>query len=315
MIRLHIMKNRGVRKNLIRLLTVLTCCAALSACALPASRQQLKRAIVQTAVADSLVGTHAAATLTAFIPSPTSTPLPTTPVPDTPTPSLTPLPTRTPTMAGVWLTLKENTYCQTEPGSASDAQILLNSGKMVEIMARDPLDAYYYIRDPNNFSQYCWIPAVNTTITGNLSRLPEITAEALYAPIATQAGTPVMNDFAVSFDKIIKCKDSYGIVLYVENTGSLIWRSIRVILTDNTTRRSFLHDSNLFRGTKDDACILDMENAQEDLVIGEGSPVACVNSGQFNYDPTGHSFSVRITLYNQDGRSGKSITKIITFTP
>lgn len=309
------MKKRSVRKILTRLLCLMVCSAALSACALPGSQQQVKQALVQTAVADSLVGTHAAGTLTAIIPTVTSTPPPPTAAPATATPTKTPLPNVTPTLAGVWLTLPGDTDCRTGPGWAYPTLSLVKAGQLVEIMALDPLEEYYYIRDPGNFSQFCWIAKPSAWVTGNLSRLPIITSTAPAVAIATTTGTPAALDFYARFDGVINCKDNYGIVLYIENTGSVVLRSIRVVLTDTTVNKSYLHDSNLFRGTTSDECVLDLDHAQGDLQNSEGSLVACVNGGQFNYDPAGHIFSARITLYNQDDRKGEFATKMITFIP
>jgi hypothetical protein len=306
------MKKRSERKILIRLICLMVCSAALGACALPSSQQQLKQALVQTAVADSLVGTQAAGTLTAIIPTETSTPTPT----DSPTatPTKTPLPNVTPTLAGVWLTLPGDTDCRTGPGWAYPTLSLVKAGQLVEIMALDPTEEYYYIRDPGNFSQFCWIAKPSARVTGNLSRLPVITSTAA-AAFPTTTGTPAALDFYARFVGVINCKENYGIVLYIENSGSVILHSIRVVLTDTTVNKSYLHDSNLFRGTTSDECVLDLDHAEGDLQNGEGSLVACVNGGQFNYDPAGHIFTARITLYNQDDRKGEFATKTITFIP
>lgn len=306
------MKTSHTAKTLIRFASLLVCCVTLSACALPGSQKLLKQAIVQTAVVDSLVGTHAAGTLTAIIPTLTTTPLPPT---ITPTPTNTPLPDITPTLAGVWLTLPEDTDCRAGAGWGYQTITRFNAGQVIEIMALDPFNEFFYVRDPNNFSQYCWISVPSTQVTGNLSRLPVITVAPSIPVAATQTGTPAALDFYVRFERVINCKENYGIVLYVENTGSIILRSIRVILTDTSANRSYLHDSNIFRGTTVDECELDLANAYGDLMYGEGSLVACVNAGQFNYNPAGHSFTVKITLYNQDDRKGESVTKTINFIP
>jgi hypothetical protein len=181
-------------------------------------------------------------------------------------------------------------------------------------MALDPTEEYYYIRDPGNFSQFCWIAKPSARVTGNLSRLPVITSTAA-AAFPTTTGTPAALDFYARFVGVINCKENYGIVLYIENSGSVILHSIRVVLTDTTVNKSYLHDSNLFRGTTSDECVLDLDHAEGDLQNGEGSLVACVNGGQFNYDPAGHIFTARITLYNQDDRKGEFATKTITFIP
>jgi len=304
-----------VRKDLARVMLLLVCSLVLTSCVFPAQRQQAKNALIQTAVVDSLVGTQAASTLTAIVQTPTSTPQPTTAVPPTLTPTLTPFPYKSPTMAGVWLTLLKDTYCFAGPGGGYEMLFFIGSDQMVEAMARDPMEDYFYIRDPNTYSQFCWIPAAVTTVRGDFSYLPILTPVPLAAPIIVKSETPAMKDFYVYYEKTLNCDDSYGLVFYVENTGIVIWRSIRVQMTDNWTYKTYTHDSDIFRGTTSNPCTLDMENAQEDLQIGEGSPVACVNAGQFNYDPTGHPFTVRITLYSQDGRKGESVTKTLTFKP
>lgn len=315
MIKLHIMEKRNLPKTLTLITALLVCGVALGACGLPGSQQQLKQAMVQTAVADSLVATRAAGTLTAIIPSATSTPAPTTGSPATLTPTNTPLPNVTPTLAGVWLTLPQDTDCRAGPGWAYQRLVTITGGQLVEVMALDPAEDFYFIRDPNNFSQFCWIPLVYTTVTGNLSLLPVITPMVSPPAIVTVTGTPAALDFIARYERVVSCNGNYGIVLYVENTGSVIFRSIRVILTDNSVNRSYVHDSNIFRDTQTDECFLDLDNAHEDLQYGESSRVACVNSGQFNYNPAGHSFTARITMFHQDDRKGESVTKTITFTP
>jgi len=308
------MKKHSTERIALGLFYLVVCSLALSACALPGTQQQLKQAVVQTAVADSLVGTHAAGTLTAIIPTVTSTPLPPTTAPATATPTRTPLPNVTPTLAGVWLTLPSETDCRTGPHGAYPTLVGIKAEQLVEIMALDPTEEYYYIRDPGNFSQFCWIAKPSARVTGNLSRLPVITSTAAVA-FPTTTGTPAVLDFYARFVGVINCKENYGIVLYIENSGSVILRSIRVVLTDTTVNKSYLHDSNLFRGTTSDECVLDLDHAEGDLQNGEGSLVACVNGGQFNYYPAGHIFTARITLYNQDDRKGEFATKTITFIP
>ena len=305
------MKKHSTERIAQGLFYLVVCSLALSACALPGTQQQLKQAVVQTAVTDSLVGTHAAGTLTAIIPTVTST--------------LAGVwrwwsagrwaQNVTSTLAGVWRTLPGETDCRTGPHWAYPTLVVIKAEQLVEIMALDLLDEYYYIRDPGNFSQFCWIAKPSARVNGNLSQLPIITSSAPTAAFATTTGTPAALDFYARFEGVVNCKENYGIVLYVKNTGSLILRSIRVVLTDTTINKSYLHDANLFRGTTSDECVLDLDNAESDLQNGEGSLVACVNGGQFNHNPAGHVFTARITLYNQDDRKGEYVTRTITFIP
>ena len=287
----------------------------LSSCSLAAVISPLQNPAVQTSVADSVKRTLVAATLTA-IPTVTSFPGTPTPIPPTPTLTFTPFPTFTPTLEGTWLTITEETNCRNGPAVVYAEQSLLPAGTLVEVMARNPENDFYYVRNPSNFAEYCWVWSKYTSLVTKSAYLPVITAFPSPTPLVSITPTFTAANFTVSYDKLLLgCSGNYAIQLYVENTGSIIWRSIRVVLTDTTFQRTFFHSLDIFRGVKANACNIDTDHAQGDLAPGEGSLVACINSGQFNYDPTGHSFTIKVTLYSKDGWSGTSAVKTITLTP
>ena len=287
----------------------------ITSCSAPTPLPPEENPILQTAVALSVAGTQSAETITAVVPTLTFMAASPTPSPRTPTPTRTPAPTLTPTVGGVWLTVKEESYCRTGPASTYEMRVLLPPGTLVEAMARNEENDYYYIRNPQNLSDYCWVWDKYTTVKGSSSSLPVFTPQPSPTPRVWPTPTTGQIDFSVRYSRLVNCNNNYGIVLYVENTGSLILRSIRVNLTDSTINKNYYHESDIFRGTTTDPCVLDLSNSQEDLIIGEGSEVACVNPGQFGYDPTGHEFNVKITLFIEDGRKGTSVVKTITFTP
>lgn len=301
-------------KKLTTLSLMLVLSATLSSCNLSQLNTPSDESI-QTAVAMSVGLTQAAATLTAVLPEATPTNEIPTITPETPTPTLTLEPSLTPTMQGVWLTLQENTNCRSGPGSIYDWLGMINAGQLVEAMARNPANDYFYVRNPATYSDFCWLWGKHSTVTGNIAFLPVFTPQPTPTPEISPTPTAAEADFAVSFHKVVSCSGSYAIELYLENTGSIIWQSVKVVLTDTTESKTYTHQLNTFRGVTSDACVLDVANEQEDLVNGEGSLVACINSGQFSYDPTGHSFTAKVTLYSLDDRIGTSVTKTIDFTP
>lgn len=282
----------------------------LSACAATPVQVPTLAPDLRIAVAVSVAQTQAAATLTAI---PSSTPVELTPTPAPPT--ATPLPTLTPTMAGVWLTLNQAANCWMGPGAAYDWKRELAPGTLVEAMAVSKDGEYYYVRDPDTFSEFCWLKKNNLSVTGNYGALAVFTPQPTPTLRISLTPTPAPVDFNVRYEKMISCSGNYALVLYIENTSRVIWKSVYVSINDATTKKNFYHISDLFRGTTEDTCILDIPNALEDLVDGEGSMVACVNPGQFNYDPTGNTLTVNVTLYDADGRRGNSLTKTFTVTP
>jgi len=270
----------------------------------------------QTAIALNVALTQFAATQTAAVPpvvEPTATVSAPTAEPFTPTASLTPEPTLTPTLGGVWLTVQENTNCRAGPGSMFGFLGLINAGQQVEAVGRSTVNDYFYIKNPTDYSDYCWLWSRYSTVAGDTSMLPVFTPQPTPTPVVTPTNTKAPEDFSVKYLNTQSCGGMYGIQLYVENTGSTTWQSIRVTLVDNTASKTYTHKNNYFFGT--DGCVKDVTNTQGDLTHGESSRVALVDDGEFNYNPSGHSFTATVTMYANDGNLGASVTKTINFTP
>ena len=232
---------------------------------------------------------------------------------ETPTLTLTPEPLFTPTAEGVWLSVSQNTNCRSGPGGIYELMGTVNQGQRVQAVARNPWDDYYLVNVPTIYGQKCWLWNRYATIEGDIQVLPVYTPQPTPTVNATATNTTAPAGFTVSFLDVQVNGPLYGIQLYITNTGNLIWRSVKVVLRDNTNSLTSTHTSDTFRGT--DGGVIDVANEQGDLVYGEGSRVACVNPGQLNYNPAGRSFTATVTLYANDGLTGTSQTQTITFTP
>jgi len=299
---------------LIAILLLMT--VALTACNLPLGGANQSGSVVQTEVALNVALTQFAASQTAAVIAPvepTATLAEPTTALETLAPTNTPEPTLTPTLGGVWLAVQENTNCRSGPGSMFGFLGLINAGQQVEAVGRSTVSDYYYIKNPTNYSDYCWLWSRYSTIAGNTGILPVFTPQPTPSPVVTPTNTKAPADFFVKYLNTQTCPPMYGIQLYVENTGSTTWQSIRVKLDDVTNAVTTTHTNNYFFGT--DGCIKDVSNQQGDLTPGEFSRVALVDAGEFNYNPSGHSFTATVTLYTGDGSTGTSVTKTITFTP
>ena len=255
---------------------------SLTACNLPIGQGEDTESAVQTAVALNVALTQVAATLTAAVPvvQPTVASATAEPPTVTPTVTLTPQPSFTPTPEGVWLTVLENTNCRTGPGTIYEWVTLIAAGVQVEAVARNSVNDYYYVKNPNATSGYCWLWSKYSSITGNITILPVFTPQ----PTPTVATATPAADFEVSYVGIITCTlPDRAVKVKIENTGSITWQSLRIVVKDRTNSVTKTHESNKF--TSYDGCAVGIE--QTDLTPGESGFVTTI-PGYFSYNITGH---------------------------
>ena len=278
----------------------------LSACNFPLARQNNDPAAIQTAVALNVAMTQISGSQTAMAGGAITPSIEI--AADTPTVTLTPLPTLTPTPQGVWLTVLENTNCRSGPGTFYDWVTQLNAGVKVEAIGRNPSNNYYYVRNPNSGGAFCWLWDNWSSVAGNIAILPVFTP--MPTPTITYTPTPAAG-VDVSYQGLASCGPQFAIKVKVKNTGSVTWQSVRLFVKDNTSALNFTHTSDTFKEWS--GCVAGL--VQADLTQGEDSLVLNVNPGQFNYNPTGHSLEVTVTVYSADGLAGTSLSKTFTVTP
>ncbi len=92
-----------------------------------------------------------------------------------PLPTFTPSPTLSPTPGAPQLTPKSPVVnCRSGPNVGYASLDTINSGQTAEIAGRNDNSTWWYVRDPNNASVFCWVAASVSTASGNLSNLPVI---------------------------------------------------------------------------------------------------------------------------------------------
>ncbi|KAF0111383.1 MAG: Uncharacterized protein FD147_990 [Chloroflexi bacterium] len=224
------------------------------------------------------------------------------------TPTLTPTITLSPTPEGVFLTLSKDTNCRKGPLAVFQAVTTVKAGQTVEVVGRNPENDTYYVKNPNSPGSFCWLWGQFATLTGNQVSLPVFTPQP--TPTATYTPTPTAN-FSVTYNSLTGCGPDFAFKIYVKNTGSTIWQSIRVSGNDSTTGVAFLHTSNTFKEYA--GCVVGI--TQEDLTPGEDSFVVTANPGHLNYNPAGHSISVTVTLCSEQNGAGTCMSKSLNFVP
>jgi hypothetical protein len=112
---------------------------------------------------------------TSSTPTPSSLPTRTlTPAPPL-LPTFTPVPTLSPTPIASQLTPKSNTVnCRSGPDVAYPSLDVINFGQTALIVGKNKNSTWWYVRDPSNLNQFCWVSASVAITSGSLSNLPVI---------------------------------------------------------------------------------------------------------------------------------------------
>lgn len=162
-------------------------------------------------VATAAVATdHAVQTLEALTPSPSAVPseTPTRSTTSSSTASATETPTETPPPPIVSVSLATN--CRSGPGASFSFLGVLKTGETTEVLARSTLPDYWYVVNPDQPDEYCWLWAGNATVEGEVESLPELTP----AP----SPRPALG-FQLYLYGFGRCSDQTYVVLIVQNTG------------------------------------------------------------------------------------------------
>lgn len=148
---------------------------------------------VATAVAQTL---EAQASQTAAIQPATLPPEPSATLePEvTPTLTLTATTASTATPAVPMISVTTSTNCRTGPGAIYAYRGALLVGESAEIVARSTVGNYWYVVNPDNPGEFCWLWGEYGVVTGNTSVLPAFTPPPsptpTYTPTPTATPTP-----------------------------------------------------------------------------------------------------------------------------
>ena len=165
----------------------------------------------------------------ASLPPMTVTPTPSqSPIPrqtPTSTSTLTPTAMLTPTLPPAMASVSLATNCRTGPGSAYPYVFSLQPGQVARVTARSTVEDYWYIANPDESDEYCWLWGEYATVEGDASILPALTAEP--SPIPRL-------DFTMYRHSFSEC-GSTRVVFTVMNKSATTFRSARLHVEDLST--------------------------------------------------------------------------------
>jgi hypothetical protein len=287
-----------------------------AACSLPflgldetGSESRVATAVAQTAAAEE--GQEAGSTQPSAdgqegddAPEDTAAPSPPT---DTPSPEPTdtatvpPTSTYTPTPDAVGVHVTGNTYCRTGPGDIYESRGILNTDQDSELIAKDPTGSFWYIVNPDQPGENCWIWGNYATPEGPTDQLPVFTPPPSPTPYA---------DFTAYFREKDACVAPWT-EYTIENTGTLPLESFWIKVEDTDSGEVFgPKTSNVFKTLS--GCL---DDTQEDTIAPGGEAyLMSAEVGTRSYDPSGEPLRATIKICTQENLGGACLTRVVTFT-
>jgi hypothetical protein len=226
-------------------------------------------------------------------------PLTTTPT-VTPTITQTPTNTLTPTPSVPMVSVTLNTNCRFGPGLVYEYLGALLEGETAEIHGINPGGNFWYIENPDNPGEYCWITAAYAVVSGDTSQVPVLT------PPPTPTHTPVPLNFNLSEPVRIDCCGIYYIVFKVTNTGPQTFWSFDLHVEDLDASVVKTTTGNCFPST--DHCVPGIV----DFVDPGGE--AFIHVGSYAYDPFGHQVHTTAKICSEANQGGICVEKTYTNT-
>jgi hypothetical protein len=195
------------------------------------------------------------------------------------------------------------TNCRIGPGKMYDRVGALLVGETVPVYARDPGGNYWYIRNPDSPSQFCWVWGEYATVTGITSALPVYTPLPSPTPTLTSTPSPGFDPSYVGLDFC----SGWWVDIHLKNTGLVTFKSVSMMVKDTVMSTVVANIADGF--TDKTGC---NSTFKKTLLPGK---VVIVSSPQFGYDPSGNKLKVTITLCSDTGLNGTCTTETLTFTP
>jgi hypothetical protein len=282
------------------------------ACSLPVIGLQDSGAISTSAAQTVIAGLTQAAlssTLSPTLQEPTFTLTPELPT-FTPTQTLTATTAFTPTALVPQISVSVPTTCRNGPGKVYRMEGALLVGETAQVYGRDPTGGYWYIRNPDSGSEYCWVWGEYATLTGNTAFLPVYTPPP--TPTPTLTSTPTLTptpspDFEAAYSSLDTCV-GWWVEIKLHNTGSIPFKSMGITIKDKDTDVVL---ANYVDGFTDiNGCL--SSTSRDTLGLGK---TYVVSAPAFSYDPSGHKLRATIILCSDTGQSGTCVTKTISIEP
>lgn len=248
--------------------------------------------------------TAAALTVAAVINQPQASPLPSATLSVPAANTFTPLPTLSPTLSYTStssvpiISVSVDTNCRLGPGKAYDRVGGLLVDETAEVIAKDPTNEYWYIRDPESPTGFCWVWGYYATVIGNTSIIP------VFTPPPSPTPAP---SFELSYAGIDSCVGWWA-ELKIKNVGPVTFKSFSLTIKDRTLDVTLSDSGNGF--TDIDGCL--SSGITSELAPGEAY---ILSSPAFVNNIANHNMRATLTLCTKINQGGTCVSQTIDFKP
>lgn len=187
----------------------------LTACAGPAPSEAELAELIDASVKATV---HALADQ----PPTTATPLPSQTPTHTSTPTATVSLTPTPVPPNVSVSLATN--CRTGPSISYPYVLSFRPGQVAHVTARSTVENYWYIANPEQGDEHCWLWGEYATLEGDVGSLPVLTPEPSPVP---------QMDFTLYRHSFSECGSKRVNLIVINNSGTT-FKSARLQVEDLT---------------------------------------------------------------------------------
>jgi hypothetical protein len=208
----------------------------LSACNLPVSdaiAQPRSETVEITPQVEQSTPTVAITIESTATPASLATETPTVTATKTPLPE----PSATATLEAPKAEVVRETNCRVGPAGNYDLVATYQVGQILDVVAKDLGAGYWFVKNPDQPDEQCYLLEQNIKISGDTSALPKFT------PRPSPTAAPY---FEVSFRKFDHCKGNDFALFIVENVGSVPFRSAYIKVTDQKANKSIEQALNAF---------------------------------------------------------------------
>ncbi|HEY5984373.1 MAG TPA: SH3 domain-containing protein [Anaerolineales bacterium] len=303
-------------------LLVLVVLVVVSACVIPnvTITDPIAQATFQALTIDAAIqATQRAREPASASPSAQASPTETPTASQTPTPTVTAVPSQTPpptvtstpiviasrTAVVPSISVSVPTNCRSGPGKDYPIEGALLVGEIAQVLGRDPGGHYYYIPNPDEPGDYCWVWDGYATLSGAAYFMPILTPPP--TPTATFTPTPSPS-FDASYEGLVWCTGVWWTEIALANTGPLTFRSIEITLRDLQLDISVSDEADSFVDKPDCSSSSSRLSLQPDKTVTVSSP-------SLDNDPSGHKMRATITLCSKVDGGGECVTETLRFTP
>jgi len=231
----------------------------------------------------------------------TSIPTETSPSPEastaTPDASMTQEGTEAAALPAVYVSVSVDTFCRLGPGKEYEKAGILLVGEIAEVVGRDAFGQFWYIRNPDIGTEYCWISGQYATVEGNVLSL-----------FAQPPPSNLTSDVEFTYDGLGKCRDRWWVNILIQNRSSSTFKSISMIVLDGVTNVSRSITFTGFPFT--DRCA-----SPNSVGALASDKKVTISSPEYPYNIVGDEMHVSLTLCTDVDLKGTCVGDKLVFTP